>query len=91
VQRAEARALARDRARVRGCEPATGGPKFGNPSVAMACPAGDGKTTVTLSGLFGDAWFSCQLTRPDAGTTTQALRRTARWCVHVAATLGARP
>jgi hypothetical protein len=91
VQPAEARTLARDQARVRGCEPATGGPTFGSPSVTVACRAGDGRTTVTLSGLFGDAWFSCQLTRTDAGATAQALRRTARWCVHVAATLGARP
>ena len=91
VRPAEARALARDRVRAGGCEPAAGGPKFGSPSVTVACRAGDGTTTVTLSGLFGDAWFSCQLTRPDAGTTSQALRLTARWCVHVAATLGARP
>jgi hypothetical protein len=91
VQAAEARALVREHARAPGCRRASGGPKFGNPTVTVMCRSRDGKTAVTLSGLFGDTWFNCELTRPDAGTPPQALRTTARWCVHVAATLGARP
>ncbi len=90
VDTARARALVGDVVRSRGCRRVESRPVFGRPSVTTACPAAKGSgTTVTMHGLFGDAWFSCQLTRPQAGGTTGSVRRTERWCVRVAESLGA--
>ncbi len=91
VDEADARALVRDAVRTKGCRKVASLPTFGKPSVTTACPASDGKgTAVTMHGLFGDAWFSCSLTRPQAsGSTAGAVRRTERWCVRVAESLGA--
>ena len=77
----------------RGCTPLSGGPRYGEPTVSTACDTRLGDVPVkqvTLSGLFTDAWFSCQVSVPRASTSVA--RRTAeQWCVHVVTTLGARP
>jgi hypothetical protein len=66
-------------------------PTFGTPSAATVCrerkPA---RTTVTLRGLFGDAWLSCELRTP-GDVVGQAVQRNEQFCVRVATTLGARP
>jgi hypothetical protein len=50
---------------------------------------------VRLSGLFGDAWLSCELTTPTAAAAgdpvRESVRRAQRWCVDVATSVGARP
>ncbi len=91
VGKAQARALAHQAAQRPGCHPAAeGGPTFGSPNGTTVCRT-KGSTQVRLNGLFGDAWFSCQLTRPGTEHAARSLRRAERWCVHLAATVGARP
>ncbi|MGZ4436492.1 MAG: hypothetical protein ACXVWU_02880 [Nocardioides sp.] len=93
VQTGTARTLVRDARRQRGCTILTGGPRYGDPTVTTACASRiDGKpmTAVTLAGLFGDAWFSCQVSVP-GGHEAATQNRAEKWCVHVATTLGARP
>ena len=63
---------------------------FGTPGLTSVCTRGDDEV-VTLRGLFGDAWLSCELRVSDAAGPDAARTRAARWCVHVATTLGARP
>jgi len=84
--------LARDAVREPQCGRLEDAPTFGTPAVATVCrqrrpPA----VAVTLSGLFGDAWLSCQLTTPAPGTAAATVTRADQWCVKVATTLGARP
>ena len=91
VQTAEARRLARQARREPGCR-RTGAPTFGTPSVATTCTTRHPSATrVTLRGLFGDAWLSCQLQAPTTADLTGTERRADQWCVSVATTLGARP
>jgi hypothetical protein len=75
-----------------GCTVVGKAPTFGTPSVGTLCrtgkPAGQ---VVTLRGLFGDAWLSCQLSTPGATGADQTVQRAEQWCVRVATTLGARP
>jgi hypothetical protein len=89
------RNLARESTRGIGCRPVVGGPQFGTPSVATRCrttsPAG---VAVTLRGLFGDAWLSCELSTPGPGrgaSDAATVRRAEQWCVRLATSLGARP
>lgn len=65
----------------KGCERISA-PAFGAPSVAAACGE-----TVTLRGLFGDAWLSCELTSPGL-TPARLLDRAGRWCLVVARAAG---
>jgi hypothetical protein len=48
---------------------------------------------VTLRGLFGDAWLSCEVSTPSAASVgdprREAERRAQRWCVSVATSVGA--
>lgn len=90
VDKADARSLVQDVTHAKGCREVASRPTFGAPSVTTACPAPEGSgTAITMHGLFDDAWFSCELARPQAsGSTTAAVRRTERWCVRVAETLG---
>jgi hypothetical protein len=44
-------------------------------------------TVVTVVGLFGDAWLSCQLSAPPAEPGRRAVPRAERWCVQVATRL----
>ncbi len=90
VPRAQARALARRAAEERGCRAVESRPTFGRPSGTTVCSTAAGDTQVTMRGLFGDAWFSCQLTRPGNRDPDRSLHRTERWCVHAAETVAAR-
>ena len=75
-----------------GCRQLSDGPRFGAPSAASVCRAGTGApTVVTLRGLFGGSWLSCQLTTPRGAATPDPVRRAERWCVQVATTVGSRP
>jgi hypothetical protein len=75
-----------------GCRPLRKAPRFGTPTIGTICrttrPAA---RAVTLSGLFGDAWLSCRLSRPGTGDVVGTVQRAEQWCVRVATTLGARP
>ena len=90
VDEADARSLVKDVVHAKGCREVASRPTFGAPSVTTACPAPEGAgTAITMHGLFDDTWFSCELARPQAsGSTSAAVRRTERWCVRVAETLG---
>jgi hypothetical protein len=63
---------------------------FGTPGLTSVCTRGDDEV-VTLRGLFGDAWLSCELTVSGEPGPAGVRTRASRWCVHVATTLGARP
>jgi hypothetical protein len=89
VQTSEAATLAAQARKERGCSPAKA-PRFGTPTVATLCHESSPKrNVVTLRGLFGSAWLSCQLTSADPAS--QVEQRATQWCVTVATTLGARP
>lgn len=65
--------------RTAGCTALQDAPAFGRPSAATRC--GTTTWTITLRGLFGDAWLSCSL----AGSGEPALvDRAERWCAAVA-------
>lgn len=96
VTTATAASLAREAAGGTGCRPVPDSPRFGTPSASTLCRAADpAATVVTLRGLFGDAWLTCQLstprTGPAAATASDTTRRAEQWCLRVATTLGARP
>ena len=75
-----------------GCRQLSDVPRFGSPSAASVCRASTGApTVVTLRGLFGVSWLSCQLTTPRNAATPDPVRRAERWCVQVATTVGTRP
>jgi hypothetical protein len=66
-----------------GCRVLTAASAFGAPSVAVRCREPGGLVRTTFSGLFGDAWLSCEL--DVAGPRVAGLTdRTGRWCVTVA-------
>jgi hypothetical protein len=91
VQTGTAKFLARQALKAPGCQKAKA-PKFGTPTASTLCRANSPKATVvTLRGLFGEAWLSCQLTAPGTEAPTAAERRADDWCVKVATALGARP
>jgi hypothetical protein len=84
--------LAREAAGREGCAPVADGPRFGTPSVGTRCRTGRPvASVVTLSGLFGDTWLSCQLSTPRASGAAGTVRRAEQWCVRVATSLSARP
>lgn len=87
VQTGQARALARQASHASGCRPVASTPTFGRPSATTACRR-KGATEVTMQGLFGEAWFSCQLTVPGDRPLRGSVRRTESWCVHVAEKVG---
>lgn len=66
----------------KGCR-AQSGPDYGRPSVALAC-TDHGRTTVSLRGLFGDAWLSCSLTGTPGEPAPKVTARADRWCLTVA-------
>jgi hypothetical protein len=91
VSRSSAVALLRE-STAADCRQLSDGPRFGAPSAASVCRAGTGApTVVTLRGLFGGSWLSCQLTTPRGVATADPVRRAERWCVQVARTVGSRP
>jgi hypothetical protein len=90
VTRGEARTIVRDARREKGCSERPDAPTFGTPSVGTFCRTSrPASRSVTLRGLFGDAWLSCRLSTP--GVDTGTVQRADQWCVRVATTLGARP
>ena len=86
------RSIVREARGEKGCVVRTDPPTFGTPSVGTVC-----RTTkptarsVTLRGLFGDAWLTCRLSAPGAVSAEETAQRADQWCVRVATTLGARP
>lgn len=84
----EAVRIGREVRGARGCRPVAR-PAFGRAPAGTVCPA----TTrfgqqVTLRGLFGDAWLSCQLTTAGSEPRADVVERGSRWCVRVATALG---
>jgi hypothetical protein len=72
-----------------GCRVVGRGPRFGTPSAITRCTAGHPPArSVTLQGLFGDAWLTCRLTLP--GAEPDAVVRAEHWCVRVATGAAAR-
>jgi len=70
----------------KGCERRPG-PAYGKPSVALACAHGK-QTTVSLRGLFGDAWFSCDLVGAPGEGVDRVGQRADRWCLMTAVAAG---
>jgi hypothetical protein len=86
------RSIARESTGEAGCRPIAGAPRFGTPSAGTLCRATDpAGTAVTLRGLFGDSWLTCQLSTPATAAASDTVRRAEQWCVRVATTMGARP
>ncbi|KAA1424287.1 hypothetical protein [Nocardioides antri] len=83
VTRSRAQALADEAASRRSCTRPAGAPAYGEPSVALVCPAGS-RRWVSFRGLFGDAWLACSLAAPAALAEQELLDRAGRWCVAVA-------
>jgi hypothetical protein len=76
----QAKGMARGAAKGKGCRPVDG-PAFGDPTLALSCTDGD-VVRASYRGLFGDAWLTCEVTRP-AGATWDVTDRAGRWCVGV--------
>jgi hypothetical protein len=85
-----ARGIVRDARAGRGCRPVAAAPAFGAPTDAARCPIARGGRSVTLRGLFGDAWLTCQLSTPRSESEPETVRRAEQWCVRVATAMGAR-
>lgn len=86
VTAARARLLARATARAPGCQRQPDAAGFGSPSVGVLCTAdGDGgdEQTVSLRGLFGDAWLACSLRVPAPADPAALTDRADRWCAAV--------
>jgi hypothetical protein len=91
VRRSLASHLVRDARAEKGCRLVHHGPGFGTPSVTTACPVRRPRgRVVTVRGLYGDTWLTCQLTLPADTGADDPVRRTQRWCVSVVTGLGAR-
>jgi hypothetical protein len=91
VDHSVASGIVREARAQKGCRPVGDGPAFGSPTATTTCatvhPRG---RSVTLRGLFGDAWLSCQLTLPVGGSggVADAETRAQRWCLAVATAAG---
>ncbi len=86
------RTIIRDARAEKGCTVRPDPPTFGTPSVGTVCRTTKPDTrSVTLRGLFGDAWLSCRLSTPGPTDAAETAQRADQWCVRVATTLGARP
>ena len=84
VSPAQAHGLVEQARGQQGCRPDEKAPGFGQKSVAVVCD-GDGATTASYHGLFGDAWLNCSVEVPPGSTDEQdLLDRAGRWCVQVA-------
>jgi len=91
VTRAVGASIARQSLAEKGCRKLASAPTFGTPTAATVCQEiKPTRTAVTLRGLFGDAWLSCELATPGS-TVTETVQRNEQFCVRVATTLGARP
>lgn len=91
VNRTVASRIVREARTEKGCRPAADGAAFGSPTVTTTCATAQPRgRSVTLRGLFGDAWLSCQLTLPADGSdgVADAETRAQRWCLTVATAVG---
>lgn len=84
VTPAQARTLVEEVRRTDGCR-LVAGHGFGQPGTGSVCVS-DGRTRAAYRGLFGDAWFACELGQ--AGTAApvaqrQLLQDAGEWCVSV--------
>ena len=66
-----------------GCRAVPGAPPFGSPTTAVRCRDA-GRQRVVFSGLFGDAWLSCELEIGRGAPAAGLVGRTGQWCVGVA-------
>jgi hypothetical protein len=86
------RSIVREARDEQGCAVRPSPPRFGTPSIGTLCrTTGPAARSVTLRGLFGDAWLSCRLSTRGATGAVETAQRADQWCVRVATTLGARP
>ncbi len=86
------RSIVREARDEQGCAVRPSPPRFGTPSIGTLCSTSKpAARSVTLRGLFGDAWLSCRLSTPGATDAAETAQRADQWCVRVATTLGARP
>ncbi len=92
VTPAEARSILRAAQRESGCSRLASTPTYGTPSVTTLCRTSrPASRSVTLRGLFGDAWLTCRLSSPPGlAGPARTERRAERWCVSVAEALGDR-
>lgn len=83
VNREFARQVAGQTSKKSGCRIPKNRPDFGSPTQLQVCDLGGGITRARHSGLFGDAWLSCEVEAPE---TEPGLvrKRAGAWCVHVA-------
>ena len=81
VTRWEARALVEERRTRRGCE-AAGELRFGRPGGVQECLEEESRR-VSMAGLFGDAWLTCEVSTPANRPEADALEQAQRWCVEV--------
>jgi hypothetical protein len=89
VTRHEAARIRREVRGERGCRPVDARPAFGRSAAGTVCPAATRSgQRVTLRGLFGDAWLSCEVTTAGSEARAEVVRRGSRWCVQVATALG---
>ncbi len=98
VTRGQAREYATARRRQPECS-AAGVLEFGSPGVVQTCrppstsekpgggEAGSGSLVVTMSGLFGDGWLTCQVTDRSPAEGDALLEGAQRWCAEVARTV----
>jgi hypothetical protein len=100
VTRGQARSYVGERRHLAGCSPA-GVLEFGSPGVVEFCrparhagPGGGGAakgtSLVTMSGLFGSGYLTCQVSAtPESRLSNDdLLTRAERWCASVATTIG---
>ncbi len=98
VTRARAREYVDARRRQADCSPA-GVLDFGSPGLVQTCrppsttekPGGSrhgtGSLVVTMSGLFGDGWLTCQVTDRSPDRVDELVEEAQRWCAEVARTV----
>ncbi len=82
VTRRRAAALVEAARRPRGCGEVPDAPDFGRPSVGCA-RSSSAATSVSLRGLFGDAWLTCSLSLASE-PRAEVVDRAMRWCAAVA-------
>lgn len=89
VSEGEAARIGRGVRRAPRCRPLDARPAFGRSPAGTVCPAATPYgQQVTLRGLFGDAWLSCQVTTAGPERRAEVVQRGSRWCVRVATALG---
>lgn len=90
VSPARARSLVAGVRRARGCRVLDDAPALGHPTIATSCET-QGRTTITVRGLLGDAWLSCSLAWPDETSRSipadDRWDRAGRWCAAVVLTV----